>query len=295
MNIQKHIDALFAGYEESSALADFKEELAGHLDERVKSLTKQGMDEKSAFEKAAGELGDVSLIADEIGKKKRQEALTEMYMKTRSYMDTQRIIGYIAAGGLLALGIILSLLAYFASGEITAGLGSLIPFFIVPVCGFVFLGLTQETARNYPMNWKRALFYTATAGVILFGLVIFAIAFVVREGAPFAMSSLGALIPFTLPGSVVLAYLLLTEKNRHKPWVVEQETAWAERMGEQFTDPYVATRFGLFSGALWIAAIAAFVLLTILFGLKFSWLAAVAALIFQMLILAAFTKSGDKK
>jgi hypothetical protein len=37
-------------------------------------------------------------------------------------------------------------------------------------------------------------------------------------------------------------------------------------------------------------ALAAFVLLTMFFGVKFSWLAIVAALIAQMLILAAFTK-----
>jgi hypothetical protein len=292
MDVQKHIDALFAGYEESPALGDFKEELAGHLDERVRSLEKKGMDEKSAFEKAAGELGDISLIADEIGKKKRQEALTEMYMKTRSYMDTRRVVGYTAAGGLLALGIILSLLAYFASGEITAGLGSLIPFLIVPVCGFVFLGLTQETARNYPMHWKRALVYAADVGVILLGLVIVAIAFFVREGAPFAMASLGALIPFALPGAVVLAFLLLTERSRHKPWVVEQEAAWTERARQQFADPHAEMRFGLFSGALWIFAVALFAALGFLIGFQYSWVVFLFAVAAQTLIQAFMTSKS---
>ncbi|MDR1605078.1 MAG: permease prefix domain 1-containing protein [Gracilibacteraceae bacterium] len=287
--IQKHIDALFAGYEESPALGDFKEELAGHLDERVRSLMKKGLDEKSAFEKAAGELGDISLIADGIGKKKRQEALTEMYMKTRSYMNTRRVIAYTAAGGLLALGIIFSLLAYFASGEITAGLGSLIPFLIAPVCGFVFLGLTQETARNYPMNRGRALVYTGTAGVILFGLVIVAITFFVRADSPFAMASLGALIPFALPGSVVLAFLLLTEKSRHKPWVVEQEAAWAERARQQFADPHAEMRFGLFSGALWIFALALFAVLGFLIGFRYSCTVFLFAIAAQTLILAFMT------
>jgi hypothetical protein len=292
MDVQKHIDALFAGYEESPALGDFKEELAGHLDERIRSLAKKGMNEQNAFEKAVGELGDVSLIADEIGKRKRQEAFTEMYMKTRSYMDTRRVIAYTAVGGLLALGIICSLLTYFASGKITTGLGSLMPFLIAPVCGFVFLGLTQETARNYPMSWNRALFYVLAVGVILSGLVIVVITFFVRADSPVPLTSLGALIPFVLPGSVVLAFLLLTEKNRHKPWVVEQETAWAERMREPFADPRAATRFGLFSGALWIFAIALFAVLGFLIGFRYSWMVFLFAVAAQILIQALMMPKG---
>jgi hypothetical protein len=289
MDIQKHIDALFSDYQETPALQDFKEELAGHLDERIRNLVKNGMNEERAFEKAAGELGDISSVADEIGKKKRQEAFTEMYMKTRNYMDKRRVAAYTAAGGSLALGLIFSLLAYFSSNDIVAGLGSLIVFFIAPVCGFVFLGLTQETAKSYPMNWKRALVYTASAGVILFGLVIAAIAFFEKSNASRLVASIGSLIPFVLPGSVVLAYLFLTEKSRHKPWVTEQEIAWSECMKEQFANPYAAMRLGLFSGALWIFAIAIFAVLGFSLGFRYSWTVFLFAIAAQVFIQALMT------
>jgi hypothetical protein len=185
-------------------------------------------------------------------------------------------------------------LAYFASGDITSGLGALIVFFIGPVCGFVFLGLTQETARNNPMSWKRALFYVAAVGVILFGLFVFAMNFIEESGVERTLASIGSLLPFVLPGSVVLAYLLLTEKNRHKPWVVEQQAAWAERMKEQFADPYAATRFGLFSGALWIFAIALFAGLGFLIGFQYSWLVFLFAVAGQLLIQRLTTPKSKK-
>jgi hypothetical protein len=61
---------------------------------------------------------------------------------------------------------------------------------------------------------------------------------------------------------------------------------------ERFANVKEAERFGLFSGALWIAAISLFVLLIITVGFKFSWVALAAALAGQMLMLAAFSKDG---
>ena len=294
MDTQKYVDGLFSGYEETPALTDFKEELRSNLDDRIANLIKKGMSEQTAFAKATTELGDVSVLADEISFKKKKEVFSEVYLKTKNYMKLWQKIGYTLAGGLMALGIIISLLAYFASGDIVAGLGVLIVFFIVPVCGFVFLGLTQETARNIPMNWKRALIYVAAVGVILFGLVVFAIVFFEENGVDRTVASIGSLIPFVLPGSVVLAFLLLTEKDRHKPWVVEQQAIWAERMKEQFADPYAASRFGLFSGALWIFAIALFAGLGFLIGFQYSWLVFLFAVAGQLLI-QAFTTPKIKK
>ena len=57
------------------------------MDERIKTLVKSGMNEKDAFEKATTELGDISAVADEISRKKKQEILGEMYMKTRHYRN----------------------------------------------------------------------------------------------------------------------------------------------------------------------------------------------------------------
>lgn len=284
MNIREYVDGLFADYPNSGAMNDFKEELCSNLSDRIHDLEKKGIDSKEAFRKATAELGDISEIAEQISSEKRREVFEAMYMKTRNYMNKWQIIGYTVAGGLLAFGIIIALLAYLRTGDPVAGIGSLIAFLIVPVCGFVFLGLTQETARNHPMSWKRAAFYTVDAAVILFGLITFIMMFFIRgEGLPTAIATL---IPFALPGSIVLVFLILTEKNRNKPWVREQEAAWAERMGEPFSDPHVATRFGLFSGALWIFAIALFIALGFLVGFQYSWLVFLFAVAAQVLIQA---------
>lgn len=294
METGKYVDGLFSGYEQTPELADFKEELRSNLDDRIASLIRKGIPEQDAFTKATTELGDISVLAEEISFKKRKEVFSEMYMKTRNYMSIWQKLGYTVAGGLLALGVILSLLAYFATGDLTSGLGSLMVFFVAPVCGFVFLGLTQETASNNPMNRKRALLYVAAVGIIMFGLVVFAMAFLEERGADRMLASIGSLIPFVLPGAVVLAFLLLTEKSRHKPWVIEQEEAWAERMREQFADPYAATRFGLFSGALWIFTAALFAVLGFLIGFQYSWLVFPFALAGQILIQALMTPKNKK-
>lgn len=283
MNVREYVDGLFAKYQDSTDMTDFKEEVCGNLQERIDYLEKKGATKEEAFAKATAELGDISEIADQISNDKRKEIIEVMYMKTRSYMDKWHAIGYTVAGGLLALGIIITLCAYFVTKDPIVGVGSLIPFFIAPVCGFVFLVLTQETARSYPMGWQRALFYVAAIGVILFGLIVFTLMFFESEETHVAI---GTLIPFVVPGSVVLTYLLLTEKSRNKPWVIEQEAAWADRMGEQFADPHVTMKFGLYSGSLWIFAIALFIALGFIIGFQYSWLVFLFALAVQVLVQA---------
>lgn len=286
MENQKFIDELFSGYEETPDLTDFKEELRSNLDDRISYLMKKGMSKQSAFEKATGELGDISALANEISLKKKKEVFSEMYMHTKNYMSLRQKIGYTVTGGLLALGIIFSLVAYFASGDMNAGLGSLMIFFAIPICGFVFLGLTQETAKSNPMGRKRALFYTLDVGLILFGIIVFVMTFFMEHGESRMVVSIGSLIPFVLPGSVILAFLLLTEKNRHKSWVIEQEAACSAQIHEQFADPYANLKFGLFSGALWVFAVALFALLGFLIGFQYSWMVFLFAVAGQLLIQA---------
>jgi hypothetical protein len=296
MESKEYIDGLFSGYEETPELSDFKEELRGNLDEKIANLIeKKGMSHKEAFAKATAELGDISALADEISLARKKEVFSEIYMNTRSYMKMWQKIGYTAAGGLLAFGIIISVLAYLSTGDIVAGLGSLIVFFILPVCGFVFLGLTQETAANYPMSPKRACFYVAASCVILFGLAVSAMAFFGDHTSSFnIIASIGALIPFVLPGGAGLAFLILTEKSRHKPWFAEQLRIVEKEMNEQFADPYAATVFGLFSGALWIFAIALFVILGFLIGFRYSWPVFIIAVAAQLLV-QAFTTLKNRK
>jgi hypothetical protein len=210
MNTRRHIDALFSDFEETTALTDFKEELESNLNDRISSLRKKGLDERTAFEKAIAELGDVSAWA---------EVLSDVHMKTRSYIGPWRMALYVLCGAVLAFGVIAAVPACFFSGNIDALLGALLVFDGMGILGFVFLGLTQETATRKPMPWTRALGYVFAVGLFLFGTFVFITTYLhVGLSLPHAI---GSLIPFVLPSLSLGAFLVLTEKNRSKPWVLK--------------------------------------------------------------------------
>lgn len=287
-HIRQYINSLFSGYEETNALIDFKEELESNLNDRINSLKKKGLSEEQAGEKAIAELGDVSALADELSLKKKQEIFSDMYLKTRNYIGPRRMALYVICGMILAFGVIVGVTGWLFSNNVQALWGTMLPFGMTSVLGLVYLGLTQETARLEKMTRKRALWYVAASGLFLFGILIFVITYFAQEtGLPHAVASL---IPFALPGLALGVFLVLTEKDRSKPWVIELRRKTLEREMERFSSPAQEERFGLFSGALWIGAVAVFILFTMTAGLKFSWLAIPAALIGQMLILTAFSK-----
>ena len=287
-HIRQYINSLFSGYEETNALIDFKEELESNLNDRINSLKKKGLDEEQASEKAIAELGDVSALADELSLKKKQEIFSDMYMKTRNYIGPWRMALYVLCGMVLAFGVIVGVTSWLFTNNVQALWGSLMPFSMTSVLGLVYLGLTQETASREKMPWKRVLWYVAASGIFLFGILVFVMTYFAQgAGLPHAIASL---IPFALPGLALGIFLVLTEKDRSKPWVIELRKKVLEREQERFANPEQQERFGLLSGALWIGAAAAFILFTITMGFRFSWLAIPAALIGQMLILAAFSK-----
>ncbi|MDR0998055.1 MAG: permease prefix domain 1-containing protein, partial [Treponema sp.] len=115
-NTKEYVDSLFAGYGETEALADFKEELLSNLNAKLDSLVKKGMSEKDAFIRATAELGDVSTLADEISLKKRQEVFEDWYMDVRRYMKPSRVAFYVLTGAWFVLGIVIALVVFF-TGE----------------------------------------------------------------------------------------------------------------------------------------------------------------------------------
>jgi hypothetical protein len=86
------------------------------------------------------------------------------------------------------------------------------------------------------------------------------------------------------------------EKDRKKPWVkawtAKQQELHGNVWEDYFANPARAQRFGLLCGALWIAAIAVFVVLTVSFGIQLSWLVLVAALVLQLVIMALLVKAS---
>jgi len=59
---------------------------------------------------------------------------------------------------------------------------------------------------------------------------------------------------------------------------------------EMWNDPVMATRFGLYSGAIWIFAVGLFFLLGYIIGFKFSWLVFIFATAFQLLVQAMLSR-----
>lgn len=288
MNAKGYIDSLFAAYEETAALIDFKEELKSNMEDRINSYIKKGMEEPVAFKKAAVELGDISLLADELSLKKKQEIFQDMYMKTRNYMSPLRVLLFISCGAMAAFGLIVALLIWFSTGDITGSLGSFLPFGMLPVMGFTFLGLTQETAGKYPMKGKRAALYTIAVAIICFGVLVFALTYFSMGAALYA--ALATLIPFALPGVAFFVYLILTEKDRSKPWLMAQQNAALKSAADSYANPSVAARHGLLSGALWIFSFAIFTMLTLTIGIRLSWITFLFAIGLQVLIEFSFHK-----
>ena len=98
----------------------------------------------------------------------------------------------------------------------------------------------------------------------------------------------GPIIPFVLPGICILAFMLLTEKDRLKPWAKDF------RKKAALHDPASAARFGLISGAIGIFTIGLFLLLGFLIGFKYSWLVFIFAAALQLLVQGLTSKRGSK-
>ena len=306
MKLRAHVDALFADYDDTASMRDFKEELYGNLTDRMDALRKQGLSDEEALRKALTELGDVSVVAEELSMKKKQDVYSDMYMGTRKYLTPGRTVLFILGGLVVCFGAMSAAITWFATELQVASLASGMIFIAAGGSFLTFMGLTKETATNHPMSWKRAIFYALSVLLFLMGIFTVPLVFFAASGTDpselaahgwnFSQKSLGlssaiaTCIPFLLPGIALFVFLVLTEKDRHKPWVTALREQAAKQERDWFASEKAAARFGILSGVIWITAIALFVLLTILFGFKFSWLALVAALVGQMLLL---TRTGS--
>lgn len=280
--VEHYVDGLFRGYENTSPLQEFKEEIMSNLYERIADLEQNGFNYEDAFTKAVSELGDITSIADDLSRQKRNEVINQMYVHRKTDVGLKHAIGYVIAGSVFVFGIVVALMAYFSTGVVSTGISSIMPFLVMSGSGFTFLGLTQETASNYAMNWKRAFIYAIVVGVILFGLATSAMLYFMEYTGMNAV--LGTLIPFVLPGIGVLVLLLLTERNRHKPWVIEARTLAIERNAKVYNDPHRAEQRGLLSGALWVVTFALFLLIGFTVGWKYAIIVILFAVAAEILI-----------
>lgn len=282
MKVQVYIDRLFQDYEDTQELRDFKEELAVNLRERIKELENKGLPAEEAFDKAVAELGDITEVAEQISRQKRKEVIGQMYIHPKVPLSKIHAIGYVVCVGAILFGLLSALIVSVSTGELYTAVATLLPFVAIPVAGLVFLRLTQETSRELPMSWKRAAFYAAASGAIVFGLGTACMLYFMDTEMLEAV--FGTLIAFVVPGFCLAVFLILTEKERRKPWVLEEERIWAEYYEKKYGEPRRKEQRGLLSGALWIVAVAVFLVLGFTIGFKYSWIVFVFALAVELLI-----------
>jgi hypothetical protein len=301
METKDFVNRLFSEYEETEELRDFKEELQSNLEDRIASLIAKGMDEKAAFEKASGELGDISALADQISLRKKQEILQD-YMGARKYLNPLRTALYVIAGAWVIFGAVTALVVYFSqetqsaleafwepNKRIVSAVGSLLAFVPPAAAVFAYLGFTQETASRYPHSKKRSAWYALAAAVLSFGAILFPLTYFATDRG--LMEAIATLIPFFIPALGLLIFLQLTEKNHLKPWAMARYETEARATRELFKDPVSAARFGMVSWAIWIFAAGFFFLLGFLVGFQFSWLAFVFAVAVQLTAHSMMIKS----
>ena len=281
-DVENYVNSLFKDYEQTSALQEFKEEIMSNLYARIDDLEKNGSNKQDAFTKAISELGDITSIADELSRQKRNEIINKMYVHQQTKVGFKHAIGYVVSASLLLFGILIAFTGYYSHGVFSYSISSFMPFLVLSGVGFTFFGLTQETHTNYPMSWKRALVYALAVGVTLFGFTTSAMLFFMENVDMNAV--LGALIPFVLPGLGVLGFLLLTEKNRNKPWVIAERELSIERYEKVYRDPIRREQRGMLSGALWIIAAALFLLIGFLAEWKYAIIVILFAVAAEILI-----------
>ncbi|MCL1828587.1 MAG: MFS transporter [Oscillospiraceae bacterium] len=283
MREKVYVDRLFADYEDTQEISDFKEEITANLAERVREFISKGIGDEEAFERAAAELGDITAIADETGKKKRNEAIGQMYMKSKVPITKRTATGITAASGMLLLAAGSALITFFGETSNTP-LFYISAVLLSAACGlYTFFGLTQETAAHYAMKNGRASAYGAVCSAGFLGAGLASVTFFL-DG--FEMSA--ALIVktiFILPAICVFIFLLATEPERQKPWlktVIDKEIENSMRYHREMVDPVKAAKFGVLSGGLWISAVAIFITLGFVISWQYSWLIFLFALAVQV-------------
>jgi hypothetical protein len=296
-NIHRYLDEAFADIPRTPETADLKEEIRGNLQARVHELEATGTTPSAAATKAIKELGDIHELVDSIGEDKPSgspgETAARLIALNRVKLNSYYVVRTVLLSLLLAGGVTI-----VTVGSILGAL-AIAPAWIVyalpveAVLSGAFLGvivgdgLDRETSQHYPMQPRRAFGFGIASFTGLTGLGLVATWFAnpllwfLLAGCALALGSLMAFIA-----------LGVTQTNRMKPWVKELNSTYA--IGDRFSqDPASAARFGLYTVVIWIVAFGAFVVLSIVVGFVWSWLALLAGLVVFFLVLARMLFPAD--
>jgi len=298
-SIHRYLDGAFAPVPASPEAQDLKEEIRGNLAARVAELEASGLDGSAATRKAIKELGDIREVLAPLGASgpdsgggvaRDLKSTAAAYARNKVRPKPAFVVRTVLLSLTAAAG--LALVALCATDVVSMGVAAPAILAVAAVALPAWLltadGLRQETSSNYPLPRRRAVSYGVASALGAEGLALGAIYW----GDHGSVWPLFVFIALTVSSILVFTYLGVTQTNRKKRWVRELGDAWMEEhQGHQGADrfsedPVAAARFGIYSGALWIVAIGAFIALWILYGFTWSWLALFGALVVEMLLLA---------
>lgn len=289
MELKQFIHKAFEKYEDSPELIDFKEELLTNLQDRLESLEATGLKRLDALKEIEIEFEDINKIADEMSLAKKKEVFENQYMSFRHFVTKPRAAIFTILGVLTAFGLITTGLSFLTTNKIESFIGVLMVFLSVPLSGLVYMGLTQETATRHPMRPLRASIYAVATFVLLFGALL--VPMLVFGEARSLEGALAVLIPFALPSIGVIGFLMITEQEHRKTWVL-QEAEKHHEWAQDFESSGNAQTFGIMTGAVWILAIGAFVFLLTLKLWIYSWIPFIIAIALTLFLLAYYMKKS---
>jgi hypothetical protein len=282
LDIHRLLDEAFVGIEVTPEVQDLKEEMRANLVARVEELQASGVEPGEAARRAIAELGDVRAIVDETVRVTGDAPSWQQHrVRPRpAYVVRTVLVALVAAA---ALGFVVLRLAGLVGAEGQSTLDVAAAVAIAALAGGFLVGdgLRQETTTNYPVSGRRAAGYgvATTAGLVGLGC---AARYVLDDALVWPIVGAALLVS----SIVIFTYLGATQTNRHKPWVL-REMARHERAADRFErDPAAAARFGLYTVATWIVALAAFVVVGFTVGWAWSLLALLGGVVVMMLTLA---------
>lgn len=283
-NIHRLLDDAFDGVTMTADLKDLKEELRGNLASRAAELEAKGTDAATAAGLAFAELGDIhALIAgvrEESGRDGGRTVAAEAVIAAARNRVRPK-------SAFVLRTVLLSIALLGGATIVTLGALGLIGWGWVGVAvlavavGFIVAdSLQQETSQHFPSPVARAFGWGAASAAFAAGLG--AGALLLAGLQPWLIVLAAAL---TLAGLAGWVWLGVTQTNRLKPWVLDQNRAWVA--DDRFSqDPAAAARFGMFTVVIWTLAITAFIVLSITVGFAWSWLAIVGGFVIFFLVLA---------
>jgi hypothetical protein len=314
-SVHRLLDEAFAGLPATPDVQDLKEEIRANLLDRVAELTAGGVAPDEAARRAVDELGDVRALVEEASGPTAEggtltpptaspaasSAAAAAAARRPAPVARRYVAGVVVASAvaLLALAPLATVVALVLNNadriepESSVVLVAMAAGLVLsgPAVGWIVAAsLMRETASSYGMPRRRATAYGVASALLVVGVVAGAESLLVFDRVYVVFQTA---VPLLVAGGAWLAYLVATQTNRHKPWVLEQARQHAQ-VGNRFErDPAAAARFGIYAVVLWTLTGAAFLVVGFAVGWLWALLPALLGVAAFMLMVARMLFGAD--